>query len=97
VGRKTTKQNTAAIVTNNNDRDDRTVVDSQGAGEILGVSKSTMERLRHVGGGPPFFKIGHLVRYRVSALLAYRDEREHASTSEYMKKKAKAEPAAEQA
>jgi predicted DNA-binding transcriptional regulator AlpA len=39
--------------------------------QILSVSTKWCERMRWVGGGPPFKKIGGAVRYEYSELLKY--------------------------
>lgn len=40
------------------------IVDSGGAKEILGVSKSFLEQHRIKGTGPKYLKLGRAVRYR---------------------------------
>lgn len=46
------------------------------------VSERTLELLATEGGGPPFLRIGRLVRYRRSALRAWLAARERRSTPE---------------
>ena len=52
------------------------------AAEDLRNSPRTLERYRVTGEGPRFLKIGKLVRYRRSDLVAWRDSRERRSTSD---------------
>ncbi|QDP18700.1 helix-turn-helix transcriptional regulator [Sphingomonas xanthus] len=52
------------------------------AANYLGLSKSTVEKLRHFGGGPRYLKLGHLVRYRPADLDEWMTERLIGSTSE---------------
>lgn len=52
------------------------------AAEILGLSTAWMERSRWDGSGPRFVKFHRAVRYKLSDLLAYVDERGRTSTSE---------------
>jgi excisionase family DNA binding protein len=44
------------------------------AASFLGVSVSTLRRLRASDGGPAYIRIGHLIRYRESALEAYLEQ-----------------------
>lgn len=48
------------------------------------VSKSTLDKARVAGSGPPFVKIGGVVRYRLTDLEAWIDSRVFRSTSEVM-------------
>lgn len=41
------------------------------AATLLGVNVSWMRRKRNFGGGPPFVRLGHLVRYKRSDLMVY--------------------------
>ncbi|MGH6774581.1 helix-turn-helix transcriptional regulator [Brucella tritici] len=50
------------------------------AAAYLGLSKSTMDKLRHFGGGPRYFKLGRSVIYDVADLDAWRNERSATST-----------------
>lgn len=45
------------------------------AAEYLGLSKSTLDKLRHFGGGPKYFKLGRAVIYSTDDLDAWRDAR----------------------
>ena len=61
--------------------------DETGAGRYLGgderpISPRTMQRWRLDGMGPPFIKIGRLVRYRKSNLDAFLAARTFVSTAE---------------
>ncbi len=52
------------------------------AATYVGLSKSTLEKLRVYGGGPPFVRLGRrAVGYDVSALDAWLNSRVAASTS----------------
>ncbi|KAB2671129.1 helix-turn-helix domain-containing protein [Ochrobactrum sp. LMG 5442] len=50
------------------------------AAAYLGLSKSTMDKLRHFGGGPRYFKLGRTVVYDTADLDAWRNERATTST-----------------
>ncbi|MCD0280470.1 helix-turn-helix domain-containing protein [Xanthomonas melonis] len=41
------------------------------AARYMGMSKSTMDKMRHEGRGPRYLKIGGRIFYRVSDLDAY--------------------------
>lgn len=45
------------------------------AAQILGVSPITLEQMRPRGDGPPFFRCGRRVRYRLGSVIAWRDAR----------------------
>jgi predicted DNA-binding transcriptional regulator AlpA len=57
-----------------------TLLDEVEISKMIGRSVPTLHRL--CGNGPPFIKIGRLVRYRPSAVQAWLDERIRQSTSE---------------
>lgn len=57
-------------------------LDTSGAARHMGMSKSTLEKLRVFGGGPRFLKLGRTVRYRSSDLDAWMGERLVTSTSD---------------
>jgi len=59
-----------------------TPLDTYGAAQHLGLSKSTLEKKRVYGDGPPFLKLGKAVRYRVQDLDAWLAARLISSTSE---------------
>ncbi|WP_266019982.1 helix-turn-helix transcriptional regulator [Brucella intermedia] len=50
------------------------------AAAYLGLSKSTMDKFRHFGGGPRYFKLGRSVIYDVADLDAWRNDRAATST-----------------
>jgi predicted DNA-binding transcriptional regulator AlpA len=50
--------------------------------EIIGRSVSTLEKDRLEGNGPPYVKMGRLVRYRPADVRAYLAERVRRSTSD---------------
>ena len=58
-------------------------VDVHQAAKILGVSASFLNKARIAGGGPPFAKFGHTVRYAIGRLREWAASQTHASTSEY--------------
>lgn len=53
------------------------------AAAYVGLSYSTLTKLRLTGGGPPFIKLGARVVYRISDLDAWLESRKQTSTSEY--------------
>jgi predicted DNA-binding transcriptional regulator AlpA len=58
-----------------------TTLDTAGASRYTGLSQSTLEKRRLYGGGPPFLKLGRLVRYRISDLDRWLDSQLMATTS----------------
>ena len=52
------------------------------ASRYLGLAVSTLAKLRCVGGGPQFLKLGRSVRYERQPLSEWRNKRRVASTSE---------------
>jgi hypothetical protein len=56
---------------------------TRGASDHTTFSASYLEKLRGVGGGPPFIKVGKAVRYKLSDLDAWLAEQKQRSTSEY--------------
>ena len=52
--------------------EDRLISTAEAAG-FLGCSPDWLERGRCYGYGPPYRKIGRLVRYRLGDLIDYRD------------------------
>ena len=48
----------------------------------LGISSKTLSNWRWQGFGPPFCRIGRLVRYRPEKLEAWADQQARASTSD---------------
>lgn len=59
------------------------VLNADQAAQSLGLSISTLAKLRLSGGGPMFSKLGRRVVYRPEDLKAWVDENLYASTSEY--------------
>jgi excisionase family DNA binding protein len=41
---------------------------------LLGIKRSTVEKWRHRNYGPPYVRVGRLVRYRSSAVAAWIEE-----------------------
>lgn len=52
------------------------------ASRVCGISESTLEKWRVTGHGPPFLKLGRLVRYSRSDLEAWKAEHRIQSTAE---------------
>jgi predicted DNA-binding transcriptional regulator AlpA len=52
------------------------------AAQVLGISVRTLERHRVAGTGPRWARLGRLVRYRQSDLIAWVDSNLRSSTSE---------------
>jgi hypothetical protein len=57
------------------------VLDTLDAAALLRCSRQFLEGARVRGDGPPFSRMGRLVRYRRSALLEWLAKREVSSTS----------------
>ncbi len=53
------------------------------AANFLGLSASTLNKLRVYGGGPAFAKLGRAIVYDLRDLDAWAEARKHHSTSEY--------------
>jgi hypothetical protein len=49
---------------------------------LLDVSVAALRKWRRIGGGPPYLRIGKLIRYRFSDLKNFMDSRTVTSTSE---------------
>lgn len=58
-----------------NSSDRETAIDSRATARILGLSPVTLQQLRARGDGPPFFRIGRTVRYRLGDVIGWRDAR----------------------
>ena len=54
------------------------LLNTEEAAKRLLVSRSTLEKLRVYGGGPPYLKLGRSVRYRSGDLCGWLD---HVSVS----------------
>ncbi|MEM6812508.1 MAG: helix-turn-helix domain-containing protein [Pseudomonadota bacterium] len=52
------------------------------AAEMLSMSIAWMQRARLTGEGPPYVKIKHAVRYRISDIEAWIEEHKRTSTSD---------------
>jgi predicted DNA-binding transcriptional regulator AlpA len=59
-----------------------TPLDTAAAADFVGLSKSTLEKLRCFGTGPKYLKLNRAVRYRVPDLEVWLSERIVSSTSE---------------
>ena len=59
------------------------LVDVIEVAEYLGLSVSTLNKWRCLGGGPKFLKLGRAVRYSIPDLQNYIIRRQVQSTSEY--------------
>lgn len=57
------------------------------AAAYMGLSKSLLDKLRHFGGGPRYFKIGRAVVYSTTDLDAWMAERTKTQVWETTKKK----------
>jgi hypothetical protein len=57
--------------------------ETRGASIHSTFSTSYLEKLRVVGGGPPFIKVGKAVRYKLADLDTWLEEQKRGSTSEY--------------
>lgn len=62
--------------------DDALLLDTDSASRRLGISRSTLEKLRVYGGGPSYLKLGRSVRYRTGDLNNWLEQRVRYSTSE---------------
>jgi len=58
------------------------VLKTDEAAERIGLSVSTLEKLRVYGGGPKFLRLGRAVRYRQTDLESWMAARVVGSTSE---------------
>ena len=57
---------------------------TQDAAAYIGLSKSTLEKMRVTGGGPVYSALGRIVVYEVGDLDAFVEARKRHSTSEPM-------------
>lgn len=57
-------------------------LDTHGAAAYLSVTRKQMEHWRSAGGGPPFSRLGRLVRYSRAQLDAWMAGRQVRSTAE---------------
>lgn len=61
--------------------DERVLLDTKAAAKRLGLSASTLEKLRVYGGGPPYCKLQRSVRYRYADLTRWIEDRVRSNTS----------------
>lgn len=59
------------------------VVSASEASQRLGISVSTLAKLRLYGKGPAYYKLGRRVVYRIEDLSNWINEHRYCSTSEY--------------
>jgi predicted DNA-binding transcriptional regulator AlpA len=59
------------------------LLDPRETAKLFKVSPKTLERMRQVGDGPRFVKIGRRILYERSAIEEYLNHRSFNSTSEY--------------
>jgi len=57
-------------------------VDTAGAARLSGLAISTLENIRHLGGGPRFIKLGRKVLYDPADIRDWLEAHKVASTSE---------------
>jgi predicted DNA-binding transcriptional regulator AlpA len=57
-------------------------LNAQDAADYVGVSKSTLEKLRTAGGGPRYIKLSKKVLYDVEDLDRWLESRKQASTAD---------------
>lgn len=60
----------------------KTMLRTEEAARHLGLSASTLAKMRVYGTGPTFFKLGRTVAYRVEDLEAWLQSQRRQSTSE---------------
>jgi len=58
------------------------IIDTRAAAEALGLSYSTLTKMRVNGGGPIFLKLGRVVKYRRADLDTWMTENRRRSTSD---------------
>lgn len=59
-----------------------TIVDTVQAAKFIGLAKPTLDKMRLVGNGPPYVKMGKSVRYRIEDLESWVASRIVTSTSQ---------------
>ena len=55
--------------------DRETAIDTHQTAKLLGLADITATQLRARGEGPPFFRVGRTIRYRLGDVLDWRDAR----------------------
>ena len=58
-------------------------MDSDAAAVYTGFARSTLAKLRCVGGGPRFYRVGHSIRYMRDQLDQWIGVQQYANTSQY--------------
>ncbi len=58
------------------------VIDTVQAAKFVGLAKVTLDKMRLVGNGPPYVKMGKAVRYRIADLESWVEARVITSTSQ---------------
>jgi predicted DNA-binding transcriptional regulator AlpA len=62
--------------------DNELMLNTAAAARFTGLSAATLAKLRCMGGGPSFYKLGSRCRYRTSDLTEWLNARRVANTSE---------------
>jgi len=62
--------------------DDDLMLDVQAAARFTGIAVATLAKMRCMGGGPLFVKLGRRVVYRRSDVIAWLDARRVKNTTE---------------
>lgn len=63
------------------DRTNRVPTDE--AARYLGMARSTLEKWRVYGNGPPFMKIGNRITYQIRDLESWLEAHRYTSTKQY--------------
>jgi hypothetical protein len=63
-------------------REDPEILLPKDAADLLLIAEATLAKMRCLGGGPPYIKMGRLVRYLRPDCLAWRDARRVKNTSD---------------
>lgn len=66
------------------ERDRRQYLDNRQAAEYLSVSESFLNKTRHFGTGPRFYRVGRAIRYAAEDLDEWMAERCATSTRDYL-------------
>ena len=70
-------------MTKRDDRPFELLVTEQALAERIGIAARTLQKWRYEGGGPPYFKLNSAVRYRLSEVLEWLEDRRRTSTSDH--------------